>query len=139
MMGQQQKGMTLIGAMFILVIVSLLGQFLVNISSVQRQTSILALQSARAYHTANAGLEWGIAQVVVSNNCVANTTLAPAITIVSAINNFTTTVTCSEHGNFTENTQTMNVFLITSQSGYGNFGEPDYVSRTLEVKVHDLP
>ena len=132
-MGQQQKGMTLIGAIFILVIVSLLGQFLVNISSVQRQTSILALQSARAYHTANAGLEWGIAQVVVSNNCVANTTLAPAI------NNFTTTVTCSEHGNFTENTQTVKVFLITSQSGYGNFGEPDYVSRTLEVKVHDLP
>jgi MSHA biogenesis protein MshP len=133
MIKHQQKGMTLIGAIFILVIVSLLGQFLINITSVQRQTSILALQSARAYQTANAGLEWGIAQVVASNNCAGNTTLAPAI------NNFTTTVTCSAHGNFTENAQTVNVFLITSQSGYGNFGDPDYVSRTLEVKVHDLP
>ena len=123
--------MTLIGAIFILVIVSLLGKFLVNISSVQRQTSILALQSARAYQAANAGLEWGIAQVVNNGNCAANIVLAPAI------GNFTTTVICAPHGNFTENTQTVNVFLIISRSDYGNFGDPDYVSRTLEVKVHD--
>jgi MSHA biogenesis protein MshP len=133
MMGQQQKGMTLIGAIFILVIVSLLGQFLVNISSVQRQTSILALQSARAYQTANAGLEWGIAQVVATSSCAGSTTLTPAL------NNFTTTVSCAPHGNFTENAQTVNIFLITSDSHYGTFGNPDYVARSLEVKVHDLP
>ena len=54
-----QKGITLIGAIFVLVIVSLLGQYLVSISSVQRQTSLLALQSSRAYQAANAGIEWG--------------------------------------------------------------------------------
>lgn len=133
MIRRQQKGMTLIGAIFILVIVSLLGQFLVNISSVQRQTSILALQSARAYQTANAGLEWGIAQVVVASSCAGSTTLTPAL------NNFTTIVSCVSHGNFTENAQTVNVFLITSDSRYGVFGNPDYVARSLEVKVHDLP
>jgi MSHA biogenesis protein MshP len=132
MIRRQQKGMTLIGAIFILVIVSLLGQFLVNISSVQRQTSILALQSARAYQTANAGIEWGIAQMIATNTCV-GTTLTPAL------HNFTTTVSCVSHGNFTENTQTVNVFLITSDSRYGTFGDPDYVARSLEVKVHDLP
>jgi MSHA biogenesis protein MshP len=131
-MRQQQKGMTLIGAIFILVIVSLLGQFLVNISSVQRQTGLLALQSARVYQTANAGLEWGIAQVVVNHDCA-------AASDILNIGNFTITVSCAEHGSFTENDQLMNIYLITADSRYGTFGSPDYVARSLEVKVHDLP
>jgi len=126
---KKQQGMTLIGAIFILVIVSMLGQFLVNISGMQRQSSLLTIQSARAYQTANAGIEWGAAQVR-AGNCAANTELN------IPNNNFTTNVSCTNVGSYTENVgPAVNVFLLQSQSEYGTFGNPDYVSRRIEATI----
>lgn len=125
---KKQQGMALIGAIFILVIVAMLGQYLINISGLQRQSSLLALQAARAYQTANTGIEWGIAQAI-NGSCAASTLL----TIPN--NNFTTTVACTNKGTFTENITAINVFLIESQSQYGVLGNPDFVSRRLEVKI----
>ena len=128
----RQQGITLIGAIFVLIIVSLLSQYLVNIAGVQRQTSILALQSARAYHAANAGVEWGVDQII--NNagiCVASTTLSPNIS------NFTVTVNCQLLGNYSENIISKNVYRITANSNRGSYGDFDYVARTLEVTIHD--
>jgi MSHA biogenesis protein MshP len=128
----KQSGITLIGAIFVLVIVSLLGQYLVNIASVQQRTTILALQSARAYQTANAGIEWGISRIINSGgSCVANTTLSPNI------NNFTITVSCQLLGSYSENTITQNVYQITAKSEFGSYGNPDYISRTMQTTIHD--
>jgi MSHA biogenesis protein MshP len=125
---RKQQGMTLIGAIFILVIVAMLGQYLINISGIQRQSSLLTLQSARAYQTASTGIEWGAAQAI-NGICAASTTLN------IPNNNFTTTVECTDMGSFIENVTTTNVYLIQSQSEYGVLGNPDYVSRRLEIKV----
>ncbi len=127
----RQQGITLIGAIFVLIIVSLLGQYLVNIAGVQQKTSLLALQSARAYHAANAGIEWGIDRVINSATCVASTTLSPAIS------NFTVIVNCQLLGSYSENTVTKNVYFITANSAYGSYGDTDYVARSLEVSIHD--
>ena len=126
-----QKGITLIGAIFVLIIVSLLGTYLVNIYGVQQKTSVLALQTARAYQTANAGIEWGIDRIVNSNSCNANISLTPTI------NNFTVTVTCQLLGNYSENTTTKNVYLITANSQFSSYGNPDYISRTMQTTIHD--
>ncbi|MBL4705966.1 MAG: hypothetical protein JKY54_15685 [Flavobacteriales bacterium] len=127
----KQKGITLIGAIFVLVIVSLLGQYLVNITGVQRQTSLLALQSARAYQAANAGIEWGIERIINSASCVASTTLTPNIA------NFTTTVSCNTVGTYNEDGTVFTIFRITSESEYGSYGQIDYVSREIETIIHD--
>jgi len=120
--------MTLIGAIFILVVVALLGQALVNISGMQRQSSLLTIQAARAYQTASAGIEWGMAQAL-NDNCATETVLnIPP-------NRFTTTVNCTNSGTFTENATAVDVYLIQSQSQYGVLGNPDFVSRRLEAKV----
>jgi MSHA biogenesis protein MshP len=125
---KKQQGMTLIGAIFILVVVALLGQALVNISGMQRQSSLLVLQAARAYQTANTGIEWGIAQAI-AGNCANSTVL----NIPS--NNFITTVGCTNQGNFTEDTDIVDIYLINSQSQYSVLGNPDFVSRELEAQV----
>ena len=127
----KQGGMTLIGAIFIVVIVSLLGQYLVKITSVQRQTGTLALQAARAYQAANAGMEWGIDRVVNSSSCIASTTLSPAIS------NFTTTVSCNQLGSYSEAADTINVYRITTLSEYGSYGLPDYSSRRIQTIIHN--
>jgi MSHA biogenesis protein MshP len=126
-----QKGITLVGAIFILIIVALLGQYLVNISGVQRQTSILALQSARAYQAANAGIEWGIFRVLNDASCVGSTELSPNI------GNFTTTVLCNTVGTYNEDGSETTIYQLISESEYGSYGDIDYVSRELETIIHD--
>jgi MSHA biogenesis protein MshP len=125
-----QKGITLIGAIFVLIIVALLGQYLINITGVQRQTSILALQSARAYQAANAGIEWGIFRVVNNTSCVGSTELTPTI------GKFTTTVLCETNGTYNEDGTEVTIYQITAESEYGSYGQIDYVSRELQVTVH---
>lgn len=129
---KSQHGITLIGAIFVLIIVSLLGTYLLSIAGVQRQTSLLALQAARAYQAANAGIEWGAFQIINnSGNCPASTTLSPAI------NNFSTIVTCSQLGSYDEDGDLKTIYRLTSQSQYGNYGSLDFVSRRLQAVVHD--
>lgn len=128
---RKQRGITLVGAIFVLVIVALLGQFLVSITGVQRQTGLLALQSARAYQAANAGIEWGIDRVVNAASCAASTNLSPNI------NNFAVNVNCSQVGSYTEADNTVLIYRISSTSEYGSYGDPDYASRRLQTIIHN--
>jgi MSHA biogenesis protein MshP len=126
-----QKGITLVGAIFVLIIVSLLGQYLINITGVQRQTSIMTLQSARAYQAASTGIEWGIFRVVNDASCVGSTELTPNI------GNFTTTVLCNTVGTYNEDGTEVTIYQITAESEYDSYGKIDYVSRELETIIHD--
>ena len=127
----KQSGFAIIAATFILVIVGLLGSYLVNVSAVHHKTTLLALQSARAYHAAKAGVEWGIINVCNSGSF--------------SINNFTVTITANpDTGNpYNENdydaaglSVDINICRITSKAEYDTYGDIDYVSRTLEVTLH---
>jgi MSHA biogenesis protein MshP len=129
---KKQMGFSLIAAIFVLIIVSLLGQYLVKVTGVQRQTSLLALQSARANQTANAGLEWGIEQITNhSGSCSASTTLSPKL------HNFTTTVSCTQLGSYDENGTIKSIYRLTAHSVYSSYGSLDYVSRKLQAIIHD--
>lgn len=129
---KHQKGITLIGAIFVLIIVSLLGKYLINITGVQRQTSLLALQSARAYQAANAGIEWSIAKTVASNSCPGS-----APTNFSGLAGFIVTTSCTDLGVFDENGISSFIYRLSSTAKYGSYGDIDYVSRKLEVSIHD--
>jgi len=129
----RQQGITLIGAIFVLIIVSLLGKYLVNIAGVQRQTSLLALQSSRAYQAANAGLEWSIAKVIVSQNCP----VSPPPTDFTGLTGFTVTTICTNLGSFDENGNSTDIYKLKATAKFGSYGEADYVSRKMEVTIHD--
>lgn len=128
----KQKGITLIGAIFVLVIVSLLGIYLVKITGAQRQMVLMNLQSARAYQAANAGIEWGIARLINSNSCTNTTNLD------SKLNGFNVSVSCTllQAGGYDEAGETINVYQITSSSVFGNYTDTNYTSRELETIVH---
>lgn len=127
----KQSGITLIGAIFVLVIVSLLGQYLVNIAGVQRQTGLLSLQSARAYQAAKAELDWAAASVNANNVCPASSPTQFAL-----ISGFTVTLTCTLLGSYQENISTSNIFHLIAKADFGSYGQNDYVSRSLDVTVH---
>ncbi len=135
----KQKGFSIVMAIFILIVLALLGSYMVKLTGVQHSTSLSVLQGVRAYQAAKAGIEWGVYQVV-NGSCTASST----VTLPSGMNGFSVNVTCSNQGvAYNEgdlNSNAVNdddfyVYLITSSASYGSFTDSDYVYRQLKVTV----
>ena len=120
-----QAGFTLVQAIFILVVLALLGAAMVRLIGVQSSTSVMALQQARAYQAARSGLEWGAARAAAGADCNGN----------MQINGFGVSVVCGI-ANFTEGSQPpYPVYSISATATIGIFGNPDFVSRRLGLKM----
>jgi MSHA biogenesis protein MshP len=137
---RRSRGFSLVSAIFLLVVLALIGAFMVTIGEVARWTSLGASQGARSYHAAQAGLEWGIAQTVPAGggfNCPAGA--SPDFVVGS----FTVTVTrAPAAGNpYSEGPTPVSVCAITSTAVTTGaaLGNPDYFSRTLQVSVTNAP
>lgn len=92
------RGVSLISAIFLLVVISGLGVAMLTISTSQSIGSAMDVQGARAYQAARAGIEWGLYQQApqtTAKACVFATTTfqLPAGTTLSS---FTVTVTCTD-------------------------------------------
>jgi MSHA biogenesis protein MshP len=97
-----QRGFTLITAVFLLVVLSLLGVFIVSVTGLQQSSQHLDVQGVRAYQAARAGIEWGAWQVLDPNNAIGTPALpvCPASPtnlagLAGSLSPFTVTVTCS--------------------------------------------
>ena len=122
---KNNAGFTLVQAVFILVVLALLGVAMMRLIGVQSSTSVFALQGARAYQSARSGLEWGAAQASAGNSC--NGTMT--------VENFNVDVTCSSQ-QFTEGPiGPYDVYRISATATFGSYGSPDFVSRRAEMKV----
>lgn len=126
------RGFSLVAAIFLLVVLAALGAFMITIAAVERWTTASAVQSARAYQAAEAGIEWGVAQAVPlvgASNCAASPPFA--------LGGFTVTVACVATAH-TEGGVNFNVYAITStavSTGVA-LGTPNYFSRTLQITVN---
>ena len=90
------QGFAIITAIFILVVLAVLGAFMVNVSTNQHIGSALDVQGVRAYQAARAGIEWGLYQKLINNTpsyCVSDppSSFSPTATTLTG---FTVTVTC---------------------------------------------
>ena len=109
----RERGFSIITAIFLLVVLSLLGVFIVSVTGLQQSSLQLDVQGVRAYQAARAGIEWGAWQVLDPNNtinaasCTApppdmpvcpgavGTTDLPAGTLAGSLSPFTVTVECT--------------------------------------------
>ena len=137
--GKQERGFALVAAIFIVVVLAMLGIMMVTIGGMQRATASAAVQGARAFYAARSGIEWGTFGAL--NNTVAtcgNAASTPTTNIFSlsttGLSGYTVTVVCS-YTTHRERSDTYNVYVISSTATSGNFGDADYVSRTLQVTV----
>ncbi len=136
-----QRGFSLVAAIFVLVILSAIGAFMITIGELERWTTVGAAQGARAYQAAQAGIEWGVSQAVPvvtgqPSSCAAST--GPFTPAGNAFNGFSITVTCASSAQ-TENGIPYNVYAITSTASFGTFGSSDFFSRALQVTVTSAP
>jgi MSHA biogenesis protein MshP len=129
-----QRGFTLVQAIFVLVVLGLLGAYMVTLGTVQQATSTQALLQARAYQAARAGLEWGLARVA------AGVAVGAAFTVADT--GCRVVVSIDEPGDspYSEGVQSVRIYHITATASPVGLtvANPDYVSRELQVTVYEV-
>lgn len=135
-----QRGFSLPVAVFIIVVLAVIGAMMVTIGGVQSATAAAAAQGARAYHAARAGIEWGIYETVAPGGPLRACPLVgpPSGSFgfpgVAELAGFGVVVTCTESAH-QEHGASTRVVVLTAVATFGAFGTPDYVSRTLHATV----
>jgi MSHA biogenesis protein MshP len=146
---QGARGFALIAAIFLLVIVAGMAAYAVNMSANSAAGSALSVQSARAYQSARAGIEWAAYQVKDPNG-----TLAPGATnlpdcftstplsLPAVMGGFTVTVTCTRYpaigaspNYHEEGSQRLAFYVIDSIATSGVAGRTDYAERKIQARI----
>lgn len=136
---KKQAGFSIVMAIFILVALSLLSGYMVKLSGVQHATSTFAVQGARAYQAARAGVGWAIARISAGGVCTDITSANPLT--FSGLNGFSVTLTCTTFPNpppnpqYSEGTYSFYVYKITALSEFGAYNSANYISRNIEVSI----
>lgn len=114
-----QRGFSIVTAVFLVVILALLGVFIVSITGLQQSSQALDVQGVRAYQAARTGIEWGAYRVLDPNNALAAALPAcPASPthltgLAGSLSAFTVTVTCSSTDT-TEGNRNIRVFQLVA-------------------------
>lgn len=142
--GKRERGFSLVAAIFIIVVLALLGAFMVTIGQVQRSTVTGALQGSRAYYAARAGVELAVYNALntpLGATCgaaPASIQTGPFALTAPGLDGFSVTVGCS-YTTHQEQGNTFQVFSISSTATYGVFGGPDYAARTIYTTATNSP
>ena len=126
---QRQRGVSLVGAIFVMVLLAALASYIATVSVFQHSGTALSVQSARALAAASSGLEWGIWYVRNNNSCAGPTNFT--------IGQFTVTQSSCNATAVTEGVSSYNIFELryTASSTGRSFGNPDFASRTVRATV----
>jgi MSHA biogenesis protein MshP len=153
----RQRGFTIVSAIFLLVVLSVLGAAIVTISTSQSLTAAQDYQGSQAYHAARAGVEWGVYMVMDPSH----TTLVPTTdpkwpnmpdcpvgSAPTPISGFTINLTCTRYPTgavtaagppvYQEGggpVKSISVYQLTSTASKGTPGSIDYVERQIRVTV----
>ena len=132
-------GFAIVSALFIIVALAALGAFIAVVSGGQQIGSTYDLNGARAYYAARAGAEWGAANALGNNACVAATNFP-----LNTVNNMAITVNCNvtATGDAVE-AGLQTIWTITATACNqplagacpGNAGGGNYVERRVQIVV----
>ena len=123
---ERRSGFSTVAAIFLLVVLTLLGALIASITGVQQASSQLDLLGVRAYHSARAGMEWGARAVLDPGNTLNPATCAPPVMpgcpvsptnlagLGGSLAPFTVTVTCAQSADTTEGNRSVRVFSIVA-------------------------
>lgn len=126
-----QRGFSLVMAIFILVVLGLLGGYMARLMAVEVAASNDALQGARAYQAARAGIEWALARINGGGAC-ADVNAQTAMTF-TGLDGFSVTLTCSSVSD-AEADQMLVIYQINALAQSGVYGSLDYWARELEIR-----
>ncbi len=143
---RSEAGFALVSAIFLLVILSALGAFMVHFSAVQHTTSATDTEGSRAYWAARAGLDWALYQVLDPDNatvvapdaanwpnlpgCGWSPSTLPALQ--GALAGFTVTVACTPTFH-NEAGKRVAIYQLVATASMGTAGSAYFVQRQLSA------
>ena len=133
---RKQRGVALVVALFVIVVLAGLGLFAMRIGNGQSQSVNLDLLGARADAAAAAGIEYGSNQALRHASCVAAP--PPLALNQGALKGFSVRVGCTSN-TYLVNAVSYPVYVITATATRGVYGTPSYVSRQVTKSVNNLP
>lgn len=126
------RGFSLVSAIFLMVVLVILGVSLVTVSSVQHTSTAQQLQAVRANYAVRAGAEWASYQAGTGAWCAAPATTT--FNLPAPLAGFSVTVSCSRSIH-TLGGATRQYFVVDITATSGSYGGPDYVRRRLRAKI----
>ncbi len=128
---REQKGFSLLAAIFLIVIVAGLLLVMARMAAVEDRESILAILANKAYFAARSGMDWtGVA--ALNGSCTASQSLT--------FDGIAVTTTCNATTGIDEGTgATYNVYSISSTAVLGSKSTSTLTTRTLRGLVTDAP
>ncbi|MDP3539902.1 MAG: hypothetical protein Q8S26_14505 [Azonexus sp.] len=138
----RQRGVSIIAAIFILLLLSALAAMMASLTVTSNVTSTQDFQGSRAYQAARAGVEWGLYTVMQdpanASPASATSPLAGcfAATTINAIPGFAVSVSCVLNpaaGNYQEGTRNIRIYQITATATANAAGPGGSVQRQIVV------
>ncbi len=147
---KSNKGFSLPGAIFIMVVLGGIGVAMVSLNSSTTTTSALNIEQNRAYYNAQSAMELAIAQVLENDrdNTLTNTSCENVNATTFVLEGFNINIACEatctdiNTNCCTDNPATGNfcainprVTIITVTSSKDNMGETYYVHRQIQTTI----
>lgn len=134
-----QKGFSLVTAIFIMVVLGLVGMYMVTLTGTQQATTIMSLQGARALQAARAGIEWGAHQAFFNTGAACGAAPGGTTSTMSlagnGLNGFSVDVHCSYTAH-TERGDDFCVFQLEAVARWGTLAQPkDHVQRQVRTAI----
>jgi MSHA biogenesis protein MshP len=140
----RQRGVSIISAIFMLLLFAAIAAFMVSMVSTANITSAQDVQGARAYQAAQAGVEWGLFQMDPNGSTAAlPDCFAPSPTVLpaAAIPGFSVSVLCTSYPlasatSYAEAGRTIRIFqFVATATVAGALVPPAAVERQVTVRV----
>jgi len=130
-MKRAQRGFAMVSAIFLMVVLALLGGLMLSLSNSQQISAVRDLLGTRAYYAARAGIEWGAYQALRNNSC------SPGIAMPNAVaaTGFGVQVQCDRRGPYYEGDVEIWLYQITATASVGAPGAHDHAERQLQATV----
>ena len=127
----RQSGFALVGAIFLLVVITALGTFALSATMSQRHSSDLQLLTARADLAAEAGVHAAAMRLQATRNCAS---LSADFNVVGG---FTVSYGPCTRTSVAVGTTIVDVFAIsvTATTTQAAYGSPHFASRTLTTRI----
>ena len=129
---RNQRGLALVGAIFLLVVLAALGAFAVRINMTQGHSAVLELQQLRAQAALNTGMEYAAARLLISgaDNCA---NLAPLANLPGG---FDVAFNDCQYLPYTIDGVAVHVHTVDVVTSSGVYGTPDFVFReALRIRI----
>ncbi len=139
----RQHGFGIAAAIFILLVLAVLGAFIVSVSTTQHAGAALDVQGTETYRAARSGIEWGVYRALSASACPAPST------DIGAVSGMQVTVECNllTPDEVKPGGGTVNIYEIAATACNlpsagtpkcpGVIANPHYVERRIAVRVEN--